>query len=95
MQYGLHRHRFGGITTFNHGHIHRYCGRTSLAPNYFRHVHYIAGITTFNDGHVHRYAIETGPSIPIDGGHIHRYRVATSFENGHIHYICGYTDLEY
>jgi hypothetical protein len=95
MKYWMHRHNFRGITTFNHGHIHKYCGRTYLAPNYYGHVHYMSGITAFNDGHIHRYALVTGPSIPANGGHIHYYRAATSFDKGHIHCTYGCTGLEY
>ena len=91
MQYGLHRHDFNGVTTFDNGHTHQYYGKTSLDSDVSGHVHYMIGETTFDDGHIHQYELQTGSSIPIDGGHIHYYQAATSFDNGHIHYMSGYT----
>lgn len=92
MPHGLHKHNFGGETTLNNRHTHRYCNITSLDPNFWGHVHYMIGTTTVDDGHMHQYFLETGPSMPDDGNHVHYYRAATSFEHGHIHCMWDYTN---
>lgn len=53
------------------------------------------GITTFNLGHEHKYVTETSPGIDLpDGRHYHCFRTRVEFEDGHIHYISGYTSAD-
>jgi len=92
----LHTHSFGGTTTFDSGHIHRYFGETSADPDRDGHIHYMTGVTTYDDGHTHNYRIPTGPAIYVNGGHYHYYRGNTSaaiIPNRHIHLLGGYTSI--
>ncbi|MEL7648938.1 MAG: hypothetical protein AAGU76_12640 [Sedimentibacter sp.] len=37
--------------------------------------------------------VRTSPDIQVRGGHVHRYESRTTFEDGHIHYVEGYTSV--
>lgn len=91
MPDGLHSHDFRGVTTYTNGHVHRYTGTTSAAPNVPGHTHFMAGETSVSDGHTHRYGLYTGPDIQADGGHTHQYQGATALNDRHVHYLYGYT----
>jgi hypothetical protein len=51
----------------------------------------MAGNTEYRRGHRHRFRIRTGPPIPYRGGHIHYFYSVTSRDDGHVHYMIGYT----
>lgn len=90
-----HSHGYAGATTYNHGHIHHYGGVTDKAPSGVPHTHCIEGATTFNLAHDHKYTTQTGPAINLpDGRHYHCFQTRVEFENGHIHYISGYTSAD-
>lgn len=96
MPIEMHTHSYGGMTTFNSGHVHGYFGETSPNPNTLGHIHFINGITTRNDGHIHILRIPTGPAVYIDGGHYHFYRGGTSVAfrpNRHFHFAAGNTSF--
>ncbi|MFC4769392.1 YmaF family protein [Effusibacillus consociatus] len=60
-----HVHAYDGVTTFDHGHVHRFRGVTGPAiplPG-GGHTHEFAGETSFADGHTHAYYGRTGGEI--------------------------------
>lgn len=90
-----HSHSYSGVTTYNQGHVHHYGGVTCKAPSGVPHCHKMNGITTFNNGHEHKYVTETGPAMNLPNGcHYHCFRTRVECEDGHIHYISGYTSAD-
>lgn len=93
----MHVHNFGGVTSYNDGHVHQYAGTTEPAPTGVQHTHGYYTETTFNDGHTHLIRGVTGTSIPVPGGgHIHYFRGSTTV-NGrmpHSHFYEGQTGNE-
>lgn len=80
----VHIHPFSGVTSFDVGHHHAYCGQTEPAPTGVPHVHAYHTVTTLDDGHTHLIRGTTGPAIPLPhGGHIHYFEGITTI-NGHI-----------
>lgn len=90
-----HSHSYFGQTTFNDGHIHHFAGVTSKEASGVPHIHSMEGETTYNNEHEHSYSTKTGPVIPVpSGGHMHCYTTRVEYEDGHIHYIQGYTSVD-
>ncbi len=87
----LHDHLFSGRTTIDDQHRHRFMGTTSDDPDTPRHTHIMAGNTDYKQGHRHRFRTRTSPPIPYRGGHIHYFYAVTSRDDGHVHYMFGYT----
>ncbi|HHW32263.1 MAG TPA: hypothetical protein GXX20_11440 [Clostridiaceae bacterium] len=88
-----HDHNYSGVTSFNDGHVHRYAGTTTFAPDRKGHIHYVEGVTSYEDGHVHTYGVSTSVDFPVPGGgHIHFIRVNTQVTDQHVHFIRDITD---
>jgi hypothetical protein len=88
----MHTYSFSGVTTLSNGHIHRYSGVTSPAPNVPGHVHFIVGTTTVDDRHKHSYNLQTGQNRQSNaGGHNHSYAAPTLPSDGHVHNMNGFT----
>ncbi len=90
----VHVHEFGGMTSFDMGHLHQYAGTTEPAPSGVPHTHSYFTVTSFDSGHNHRINGETGPAIPLPGGgHYHEFRGVTSADGSppHEHAYSGRT----
>jgi hypothetical protein len=90
-----HSHSFCGETSYDDGHIHHYGGITSKSASGVPHIHSMKETTSFIDDHRHDYMTKTGPAILIQGGlHYHYYETTVEYEDGHIHFISGYTSAD-
>lgn len=90
-----HSHSYAGITTYDQGHIHYYGGVTTKASNGVPHTHSMEGETTYNHDHEHDYETKTGPAIMLTNGlHYHYFKTRVKLENGHTHYISGFTSAD-
>ncbi|NLI92471.1 MAG: hypothetical protein GX434_09795 [Peptococcaceae bacterium] len=90
----FHVHRFGNITSFDHGHTHRMFGSSGPEiPSGGSHVHEYQGFTTLDDGHTHFFHGISGPSVPLlRGGHTHQYTGMTSVNRQHQHHYSALMD---
>ncbi len=74
-----HVHQFGGVTSYDDGHVHEYAGVTEAAPTGVPHVHRYHTATSVNHGHTHVIQGVTGPAIDLpEGGHIHYFEGFTT-----------------